>query len=151
MDKNKRAELLKDEYVMLQQFYEDIDSKGLTIKNWAITVALATIGAGVIYHMKLLFLVAFGAAIVFWFLEAYWRGLSHFFGVRIKEIESIFQMGKFDKDIPLQVYSKWSKEYAQNGDQTLKYMWKVSSAVPHVFIAFIGLVLYLLGLYGILK
>jgi len=27
--------LLKDEYVMLQNFYEDIDEKGLNIKNWS--------------------------------------------------------------------------------------------------------------------
>ena len=25
MDKNKRVDLLKDEYIMLQHFYEDID------------------------------------------------------------------------------------------------------------------------------
>jgi hypothetical protein len=148
MNKDKRVELLKDEYIMLQQFYEDIDGKGLNIKNWAITVALATIGAGIVYHMNMLFLVAFVAAIVFWFLEAYWRGLSHFFGVRIKEIESIFRKGKFDREVPLQVYSKWGDEYTRKGDQTLKYMLKVSSAIPHVLIAVISLVLYLLGLYG---
>ena len=44
MNEDKRIDLLKDEYIMLQNFYEDIDSKGLTIKNWAITVALPVIG-----------------------------------------------------------------------------------------------------------
>jgi len=48
MDVNKRVDLLKDEYVMLQNFYEDIDAKGLNIKNWSISVALASIGAGLI-------------------------------------------------------------------------------------------------------
>lgn len=31
MNEDKRADLLKDEYVILQHFYEDIDGKGLTI------------------------------------------------------------------------------------------------------------------------
>ena len=44
MEPNKLADLLKDEYIMLQTAYEDIDGKGLTIKNWAITVSLAIIG-----------------------------------------------------------------------------------------------------------
>lgn len=45
METKQRADLLKDEYIMLQHLYEDIDNKGLTIKNWAITAALAAIGA----------------------------------------------------------------------------------------------------------
>ena len=89
MDVNKRIDLLKDEYIMLQNFYEDIDAKGLNIKNWSISVALASIGAGFIYH-KNVFLLGCGTAIMFWILEAYWRGLSYFFVVRIKDIESAF-------------------------------------------------------------
>ena len=52
MDPNKLADLLKDEYMMLQTLYEDMDSKGLTIKNWAITVALAIIGTSILNHQK---------------------------------------------------------------------------------------------------
>jgi hypothetical protein len=151
MDKNKRAEILKDEYVMLQQFYEDIDGKGLTIKNWSITVALATIGAGLLYKNGLLFLFAFFAAIVFWGLEAHWRGLSHFFAVRIQEIEAIFKDGKSDKAIPLQAYSKWSEEYDRVKDQTLEYMKKMKVAVPHVLIAGISLILFVVSVYGLLS
>jgi hypothetical protein len=152
MDRNKRIDLLKDEYVMLQRFYEDIDGKGLTIKNWAITVALATIGAGVFYKNYWLFLIAFGASFVFWYLEAYWRGLSHFFVVRILEIEEMFKTDKADKALPLQVYSKWSEEYDKSKDQTLKYMFRKSwsLALPHVGIAALSLVLFIVGLYGLL-
>ena len=50
MNSEQRAEFLKDEYIMLQQFYEDIDEKGLTIKSWSITVALAAVGAGIVYQ-----------------------------------------------------------------------------------------------------
>jgi hypothetical protein len=92
LNEDKRIDLLKDEYIMLQNFYEDIDSKGLTIKNWAITVALPVIGTGLFYR-KEVFLIGLFASIVFWYLEAYWRGLSHFFATRIKHIELAFQNG----------------------------------------------------------
>jgi hypothetical protein len=144
MEKGIRAELLKDEYVMLQQFYEDIDEKGLNIKNWAITVALATIGTGILYHKEIL-LIAFAISIVFWYLEAYWRGLSYFFALRIKAIEKVFKDGSWENEAPLQVYSTWSDEYKNKGNQTFKYMFKQSSYLPHAVIALISLLIYFFG------
>ena len=142
MDANKRVDLLKDEYVMLQHFYEDIDQKGLNIKNWSITVALASIGAGFIYH-KYVFLLGCGTAVMFWILEAYWRGLSYFFVVRIKDIEAAFANKSEAKEIPLQVYATWERAFEKRGDQTLRYMRKFSSLLPHVVIALINLLLYI--------
>ena len=143
MNEDKRAELLKDEYVMLQHFYEDIDNKGLTIKSWAITVALATIGTGILYRKEVL-LVGFFSSLVFWYLEAHWRGLSHFFSVRIKNIELAFQSEKWKEEIPLQVYATWSVEYKKVKDQTLKYMFKQSSFLPHLLIALVCLLIFFL-------
>ena len=100
MDAKQRTDLLKDEYVMLQGFYQDIDEKGLNIKNWSITVALAAIGAGFFYHRNI-FLLSFVTAVMFWVLEAYWRGLSYFFVVRIRDIDgsiidSVRRRGRID-------------------------------------------------------
>jgi len=147
MNEDTRADLLKDEYIMLQNFYEDIDSKGLTIKNWAITVALAAIGAGVVYSKEIL-IVGFFAALVFWYLEAHWRGLSHFFSTRIKDIEAAFQTDNRKTVLPLQVYSTWTNEYKRVGNQTWKYMWKQSSFLPHAGIAIAYILLY--GFYPVL-
>lgn len=144
MDKNNYSGMLKDEYVMLQQFYEDIDEKGLNIKNWSVTVALATIGAGLVYH-KNIFLLTCAAAIMFWMLEGYWRGLSYFFVVRIKQIEKIFASGRAEQETPLQVYATWEEAYRQKGDRTLHYMLKFSSMLPHVAIALVSLLLYVFG------
>jgi hypothetical protein len=141
MEKTINPGLLKDEYVMLQQFYEDIDEKGLNIKNWSVTVALATIGAGLVYNRNIL-LLTFAAAIMFWVLEGYWRGLSYFFVVRIKEIEKAFAEGREAQEVPLQVYSTWGKAYDTEKDQTLRYMFKFSAMLPHVAIAVISLLLY---------
>src|SRR5690349_13587542 len=149
MDSDKRLDLLKDEYIMLQNFYEDIDSKGLTVKGWAITVALAAIGTGLFYRREV-FLIGLFAALVFWYLEAYWRGLSHFFSARIQEIEQTFRSGKWQEEIPLQVYSTWAKEYEKSGDQTLKYMFKPAARLPHIAIAAINLLLYILSLLNML-
>lgn len=135
------ANLLKDEYVMLQNLYEDFDSKGLTIKGWAITVSLATIGTGLLYRKEIL-LVAFIASLVFWYLEAYWRGLSYFFSVRIQNIERAFRSEKWGEEVPLQVYSTWEDEYARVKDQTLRYLFKQSALLPHSLIALVSLLLY---------
>ena len=142
MEANKVADLLKDEYIMLQTMYEDMDSKGLTIKNWAITVSAAIIGTSLLNDKKELLWVAFAASFVFWYLEAYWRGLSHFFSVRIQEIETAIQNGTWEKELPLQVYSSWTKEYHNKGDQTWRYMWKRASILPHAVLPFIVLAIY---------
>jgi hypothetical protein len=144
MDKKNYASFLKDEYVMLQHFYEDIDQKGLSIKNWSITVALTAIGTGLFYDRNVL-LVACAAALMFWILEAYWRGLSYFFVVRIQDIEKIFAKGKENTAKPLQVYSTWNDAYKEKGDRTLAYMFKFSSLLPHVAIIAISLLLYFTG------
>ena len=142
MDAGKVADFLKDEYIMLQTLYGDMDQKGLTIKNWAITVALAIIGASFVIENRNLLWLAGAAAIIFWYLEAYWRGLSHFFAVRIQEIEAALRDGTWETEVPLQVYSSWSKEYGRTKDQTFRYMFKRASFLPHAFIPVFVLVLY---------
>jgi hypothetical protein len=44
MDKSTKISLLKDEYILLQNFYEEFDQRLLTIKGWSVTVALGAIG-----------------------------------------------------------------------------------------------------------
>jgi hypothetical protein len=144
MDAGKVADFLKDEYIMLQTLYGDMDAKGLTIKNWAITVALAIIGASFVMENRNLLWLAAAASLVFWYLEAYWRGLSHFFAVRIQEIEAALRNDTWENEIPLQVYSSWSKEYGRKKDQTFRYMFKRASFLPHAIIPVFVLVLYLM-------
>lgn len=142
MEPGKVADFLKDEYIMLQTLYEDMDTKGLTIKYWAITVALAIIGASIVMQNLNLLWLAAAASFVFWYLEAYWHGLSHFFAVRIQEIESAIQKGDLEQELPLQVYSSWSREYGQVKDQTLSYMFRRASLLPHAMIPVFIVVLY---------
>ena len=142
MDAKTTADLLKDEYIMLQTAYEDMDNKGLTIKGWAITVTLAIIGTSILNDNKELLWLAFAASFVFWYLEAYWRGLSHFFAVRIQNIEAAISNGTWEKELPLQVYSTWDKEYKKSKNQTLKYMFKRTSFLPHGLMPIFILIIY---------
>jgi hypothetical protein len=144
VNEDKRADLLKDEYIMLQKQYSDMDAKGLTIKNWAITVALAIIGASFVYANKNLLWLGIAAALVFWYLEGYWRGLTHFFVVRIQRIETVMQGDAWKSETPLQVYSAWDEEYRKVRDQTLRAMFKRASLLPHAVIPVFILVLYFL-------
>ncbi len=140
----KKIDLLKDEYLMLQTLYEDIDNKGLTIKNWAITVAVAIIGAAVIKGEANLLWLAVAAALVFWYLEARWRGLSHFFSKRILQIEGILQQENLENVVPLQFYNAWKTEYNHSHDQTLKFAFKPETFLPHALIPVLVVILYLI-------
>ena len=143
MKKEILANTLKDEYLLLQQFYEDIDQKGLTIKGWSITVAIATFGAAFVYGKTEAYLISIASGLLFWYLESYWRGLSYFFSTRIKEIELGFQGDGWKEMLPLQIYSVWTREYDRSGGKTLRYMFKLHTSLPHVIIILAALGLYL--------
>jgi hypothetical protein len=147
MDKSERLAMLKDEYAMLQEFYEDIDHRGLLIKGWSVTVAITGIGAGVVYS-RVLFLGAFVAALLFWYLEGYWRGLSFFFSRRILDIEKAIREGDWVEMDPLQIYYTWDKAYKKHGDQTWRYMFKPASLWPHLLVAVVSLGMFLLSVLG---
>jgi hypothetical protein len=46
MNQDTKLGFLKDEYLLLQKFYEDFDARIITIKGWSATVGLAAIGGG---------------------------------------------------------------------------------------------------------
>jgi hypothetical protein len=144
-----RISLIKDEYIMLQGFYEDIDNRCITIKGWSITAGLAAIGAGFVYS-ELLFLAAVFTSFLFWYLEGYWRGLSFFFSRRILEIEAGIREGEWEGLTPLQVYHSWERNFEKHGKQTWRYMRKEPSWMPHLFLMGAGVVLYLLKWMGII-
>ena len=150
MKNPQRLELLNNEYTMLQQFYQDIDNRGLTIKGWSVTVSLAGIGAGLLYS-GWIFLGVMGAALLFWYLEGYWRGLSFFFSRRILAIEAAIREGTWKEMDPLQIYHAWDEAYQVSGDQTFRYMLKRPSLWPHVLVAIISLLLFILAITGIIN
>src|SRR6516225_840362 len=85
---------LKDEYLLLQDQYEDFDRRTLTIKGWIATGAVAALaisfGSSNKYSYLIPILVALLAA-VFWYLEGYWRLFQEAIGDRIRVIEAYFR------------------------------------------------------------
>lgn len=144
-----RLEFIKDEYIMLQGFYEDIDERCITIKGWSITVGLAALGAGFAYN-NTLFLGAALSGLLFWYLEGYYRGLSYYFSERIQEIEAHIRKKAWDELVPLQVYYKWGKVFEEKGSQTWRYMRKRPNTLPHLVLVGAGVLLYALALLGVL-
>ena len=147
LDLDTRIQLIKDEYIMLQGFYEDIDNRCFTIKSWSISVGLAAIGAGFIYS-EYLFLGAASSALLFWYLEGYWRGLSFFFARRILEIEAQVREGNWVGLVPLQVYNSWEKTFQAHGKPTWRNMRKEISWMPHVFIGTLATLLFIFSRAG---
>jgi hypothetical protein len=148
MRQEDRIMLLKDEYVMLQQFYEDVDRRCLTIKGWGVTVATASIGAGLVYSRHL-FVGALAAALLFWYLEAFYRGLTYFFAQRIKKIEKVIRNEVWETVAPLQVYSTWVAAWDEHKEQTWHYLFRSACRMPHLFTAIASAILYVLYLFGI--
>jgi hypothetical protein len=140
--------ILKDEYLMVQEFYQDIDRRCFTIMGWSITVAVAAVGAGIVYGQSILLLVAFLSAMMFWYLEASWRGLSYFMSHRILQIEESIERGEGGSMTPLQLYTEWKKEFKISGRQTRNFFFKSHTAMPHIFIAFVSLGLFLAEYVG---
>jgi len=152
MTEEDKILLLKDEYIHLQEMYEDVDKRGLTIKSWGITVCLAITGLG--FKMsEYLFVISFIASIIFWYLEAFWRGINYFQAIRIKKIEKMFRDNNFSSEAPLQIYTDWVNEFnkpkPQGGSKTIKYFFKPVSYMPHLFTAIISLIFFILWLFGI--
>ncbi len=144
---NDHASLLKDEYLLLQNFYEDVDKRCLVIKGWNITLAAAIIA--VVYSgfsakiPGILFIFGALASLIFWYVEAYWRGLHFFLRIRIKQIEKAFKEDNYDSVVPLQLFTVWVESYHQYGEQTNNFLKKKATAIPHIFIFFLFLILFI--------
>ena len=92
---------------------------------------------------------AFAAALLFWYLEAFWRGLTFFFGQRIKKLEEMFRSDEWESTAPLQVYTTWTDAWNTHKDQTARYLFRTACRMPHMFTAAMSALLYVLYLFGI--
>ena len=151
MDENIKISLLKDEYVMLQQFYEDFDKRILGIKGWSATIAIAAIGGGLQYRIRYLWLFAAAASLVFWLLESIWKRFQYLYAPRIHKIEESFREQKFDEMDPLQIYTSWYQIFDKEG-------WSIFSTFrlgivmfPHVLTLIVGTVLFALSFFQIIR
>ena len=120
LDEKEYRGFLKDEYLLLQNQYEDYDRRSLTIKGWVGTGAVAAIALAFNTSYLNAFLIpvfVIVIAAVFWFLEACWKVFQYSLADRIRVIEAFF---RDDNEIlirhpaPFQAYHSWFKSFAKD-------------------------------------
>jgi hypothetical protein len=150
VDKSVKIGFLKDEYLLLQKFYEDFDARVVTIKGWSATIGLAAVGAG-FYQTRFLWLFAAGAALVFWGIEAVWKSFQYMYAPRIAELEDAFRKDSFEDISPFQIYASWFEVFEESGLEIFKNLWTPIVCFPHVVTVVAGVVLFLFEAFGLMN
>ncbi len=138
---------LRDEYLLLQNTYEDFDKRAVTIKGWSATIAAVGLGAGFQYGQREFWMISVGTALVFWVLEAIWKAFQYGHSRRIQEIESYFR-SENAHIVPFQAYQTWFDEYFSRSvlGQVWENLWLVPVYLPHVLIVVAGIALFIISL-----
>lgn len=121
MEDKDRLPLLKDEYLFLQQQYEDYDRRSLTIKGWVGSGSVAALALA--FNAKhpaaaLIPLFTIVLAVVIWMLEANWKLFQHSFAYRIRTLEAHFRgdttLVEAGPPAPFQIYSSWFRALTED-------------------------------------
>ena len=119
MTENNDA-FLKDEYLKLQDQYEDYDRRALQIKGWIGAAAVAGFALGIDSHKNVdnrTLLIIAAISLCFWYLEAKWKTFQYAISDRIRILEAHF---RGDEDVlmknpkPFQIYNFWYRSYADD-------------------------------------
>jgi hypothetical protein len=147
MENNQKLDFLKDEYLLIERFYDDFDARIMKIKGWSATIAIAAIGAG-FYKTNLLWLFAAGASLAFWILEATWKNFQYSHSPRIRDIEKAFRESSFDNIEPLQISFSWNA--ALSGLIPTQTFFLGIVLFPHCITLIIGICLYIAEANGLM-
>ena len=140
MDKD----LLAQEYLQLQKMIEEHDGRALTIKAWSVTFSAAGLATAYIQESPFVLVISALGALAFWLVEALWKTNQHAFYPRTKEIEAAL---RGEKEVaPMQIATSWTTAFEDARDrwQTFRMLFWPHVAMPHVFIAIVGVALFFL-------
>lgn len=154
-------ESAEKEYYYLQSEIARYDQLSHGIKNWSITIGFALLAAGFAQKSPPLFLLASLAAATFWKTEARWKRLQRLHGKRIQEVEC-FLVGKSSEYIGPRVTGSLKDQFADYGrkffsrtfritKREFKVMLYANVQLPHNMIVLLGLVLYGLTWFSIIR
>jgi hypothetical protein len=137
---------LKEEYFYLQKRVGDYDQHLMTTKAWSITFSMVGIGTAFAQKAPALLLLAGLASILFWIIEAFWKSFQRAFYPRIMEIEAAFSSGAPIR--PLQTNTTamrtWNQDWPRVVGKAMLYSYV---ALPHVVVAVVGPLLFLLNMF----
>lgn len=148
MEDATKIQLLRDEYLLLQNFYEGFDTRIITIKGWSATVGMAAIGGG-FYQTHYLWLFAAAASLIFWLVEALWKSFQYMYSPRIQQLEKAFASGEFAGIAPFQVYTSWFAALQEQGFGIFENFRLPIVAFPHFVTLTAGIILFVLHALGL--
>jgi hypothetical protein len=147
MENATKITLLRDEYLLLQNFYENFDTRIVTIKGWSATVGMAAIGGG-FYQTHHLWLFGAAASVIFWLIEALWKSFQYMYSPRIQRLERAFASDDFSDIAPFQVYKSWFETLQKEGFGVLGNFRLGIVAFPHLVTFVAGVALFALHALG---
>jgi hypothetical protein len=139
MSEHQKDEFLKDEYLLLQGFYEDFDRRALMVKGWSVTVAIAGLAVGFEKGIPAIWALAGVAALMFWIIDGKWRMYQYANRKRIKEIEAHFRHESRNDIIPLQAFERWWSGYEEQS--LLKVVFYPVVMLPHILAVVLSAIL----------
>ncbi len=149
MQDSKLDDLLAQEYLHLQSVIEGFDTKALTIKAWSVTFSLTALGAAYAAKAPAILAVSSFSALLFWLLEGYWKTFQYAYYKRNGELEKHFE-GTETLSTSMQIGTVWYKNWKAGGNKRLiRIMFWSHVALPHLAVAFVGIVLLTLHVLGL--
>jgi hypothetical protein len=151
MTDEQHRDLLKDEYLQLEQSIQEFDGRALTIKAWSVSFSMAALVGAFAAEAPPVLLLAALSSCLFWVIECMWKTFQYAFYERLNEIEDYFA-GKGKEPDPLQIGRAWYKRWSglSTGKCLCILTWP-RVALPHAVVALLGVVLFLLHAVGVIS
>lgn len=138
VDPKELGDRLQAEYLHLQKVIEDFDGRVITIKAWSISFSLVAFLGAFATHTDGALLVASASALLFWFIEAYWKRYQFVYYRRCNDIEKYFR-DENPAIYPNQIGATWDLEWEKRTFGTvLRIMSWPNVWLPHIVIAIAG-------------
>jgi hypothetical protein len=151
MDPKELGDRLQAEYLHLQKVIEDFDGRAVTIKAWSVSFSLVAFLGAFAAHTDGALLVASASALLFWFIEAYWKGFQFVYYRRCNDIEKYFR-GEVSTLHPLQIGATWDQEWQRRKLLSVfRIMAWPNVCLPHAVIAVTGVALFWMSRVAILE
>ncbi len=142
-------ELLRDEYMKLQDIIESFDERVLTIKAWSVSFSFAAIGAAYAADGWPVLMLAGLSALLFWCIEGLWKTFQDAHYGRLYVLEDYFA-GNSPPPAPLQIGRSWYARWkAGRNRKLLRVMTWPHVWLPHGVACLLALVLLVLHFLGI--
>jgi hypothetical protein len=150
MKDTERRQLLKDEYILIQNVIQGFDARAITIKGWSITFSMVVLIGAFASHVPIAFLIASFSALLFWLIEGTWKIFQHAYYGHSLEIERYFS-GEIEDMVPLQAGHAWFNSLrTMRKIEFVSILFYGNVLLPHVVIIAGGVILYFMYLNNLI-